>query len=296
MGTWGSAPERKSQANQGFLGRAKNLSTAIAVAGTVFILVLRAVYKRDYTKDMNRLVTIYAIVKMDSGEAYVGSTVQRKQRWATHRAELRHDRHHCRHLQHAWNKYGGAAFDFIVLHEEPCDTREERFTLETKWIMSHGTYNVLIASDRAGQFTVSDADRAQRSKDVLARIKADPDYAARLHARGNALAAMQRTPEGRVAMGGHTARRWTEPKERAKLAKGLENRWADPDHHATHAETMKALRSTPEERKRQSEALKAAWADPNSKLNNRAPGRWDNPEAKARQADKMRAYHAAKRR
>jgi hypothetical protein len=43
--------------------------------------------------------------------------------------------------------------------------------------------------------------------------------------------------------------------------------------------------------------MKKVWADPerNAKLEARRAARWLNPEARANQAAKMRAYHAARR-
>lgn len=50
-----------------------------------------------------------------SGTDYVGSAVNIEQRWREHRSCLRRGTHHSRYLQSAWNKYGEAAFGFVVL-------------------------------------------------------------------------------------------------------------------------------------------------------------------------------------
>jgi hypothetical protein len=53
---------------------------------------------------------------------------------------------------------------------------------------------------------------------------------------------------------------------------------------------------TPEQWVEHSAKMKAAWADPEKrkKLKERQESRWNDPAAKARQAEKMRAYHAAR--
>jgi len=58
---------------------------------------------------------IYKISHAASGRAYVGSAVNIKKRWATHRHALRTGRHHSQKLQRAWSKYGEAEFCFDVL-------------------------------------------------------------------------------------------------------------------------------------------------------------------------------------
>jgi group I intron endonuclease len=62
---------------------------------------------------------IYKIVNLVNDKFYVGSTIHKKVRFRQHRKLLRGNRHHCKHLQAAWNKYGEAKFDFVVIEEVP---------------------------------------------------------------------------------------------------------------------------------------------------------------------------------
>jgi hypothetical protein len=66
---------------------------------------------------------IYAIIHVATGRRYVGSTGDVAGRLRAHCKDLRGGRHHCRHLQNAWNKYGEAAFGFEVLEECPCEAK-----------------------------------------------------------------------------------------------------------------------------------------------------------------------------
>jgi group I intron endonuclease len=58
---------------------------------------------------------VYAITQLSSGRRYIGSAINTRKRWASHRWHLCNDCHHCRFLQAAWRKYGEADFDFTVL-------------------------------------------------------------------------------------------------------------------------------------------------------------------------------------
>lgn len=60
---------------------------------------------------------IYKIVNLVNDKFYVGSTTNKKVRFRQHRKLLRGGRHHCKHLQAAWDKYGEAKFDFVVVEE-----------------------------------------------------------------------------------------------------------------------------------------------------------------------------------
>jgi group I intron endonuclease len=60
---------------------------------------------------------IYKIINLVNEKFYVGSTTNKKVRFRQHRKLLRGNRHHCKHLQAAWNKYGEEKFDFAVVEE-----------------------------------------------------------------------------------------------------------------------------------------------------------------------------------
>lgn len=57
---------------------------------------------------------IYAIVNTVNGKRYVGSAVSLAHRWRQHRCELGKGRHNP-HMQNAWAKHGGDAFEFRVI-------------------------------------------------------------------------------------------------------------------------------------------------------------------------------------
>lgn len=58
---------------------------------------------------------IYAIIHVESGRLYIGSSVNIYSRWRQHKGELNNNRHHSPYFQRAWNKYGADAFEWRVL-------------------------------------------------------------------------------------------------------------------------------------------------------------------------------------
>ena len=82
---------------------------------------------------------IYAIRNRKNGHAYIGSTVNYKSRWHTHKSQLRRGVHHSFVLQKAWDKHGEAEFAFELLLFCP---KELRVMYEAR-LMPLQTYNVM---------------------------------------------------------------------------------------------------------------------------------------------------------
>lgn len=60
---------------------------------------------------------VYQITCTANGKFYIGSTVNKHQRWARHRGDLRKGIHKNRNMQASWSKYGEEAFVFVVVEE-----------------------------------------------------------------------------------------------------------------------------------------------------------------------------------
>ena len=76
---------------------------------------------------------IYKITNLENKKFYIGSSKNISQRWAKHKALLRHDKHENPKLQSSWNKYGEENFKFEILEE--CDLENllirEQYYLDT---------------------------------------------------------------------------------------------------------------------------------------------------------------------
>lgn len=75
---------------------------------------------------------IYKIRNVANEKFYVGSTTNTRERFRTHRFRLRNNKHHCLHLQAAWNKYGEDCFKFEVV--ETVDSEELLWGVENRWL------------------------------------------------------------------------------------------------------------------------------------------------------------------
>jgi group I intron endonuclease len=83
---------------------------------------------------------VYAIINKINGHRYIGSSAHILHRWQGHEKMLNDDKHHNRHLQSAWKKYGGENFQFILLAQ--CDP-PNLVDLEQDWIdIFHPEYNI----------------------------------------------------------------------------------------------------------------------------------------------------------
>ena len=59
---------------------------------------------------------VYRITNRLNNKSYIGSAARRfSDRWTQHRNELKHGKHHSRHLQSAWDKYGQDNFHFAIV-------------------------------------------------------------------------------------------------------------------------------------------------------------------------------------
>jgi group I intron endonuclease len=78
---------------------------------------------------------IYKIRNVVNGKFYVGSTTDTRERFRNHRKMLRGNRHHCRHLQASWNKYGEDCFKFEV--QEVIEDAATLWEAEERWLAEH---------------------------------------------------------------------------------------------------------------------------------------------------------------
>jgi group I intron endonuclease len=72
-----------------------------------------------------RKPTIYKIINIKTNKFYIGSSTNYDSRRWQHTYDLRHNIHHCAHLQNAWNKYGETNFYFEVVKEYKNDLSDK---------------------------------------------------------------------------------------------------------------------------------------------------------------------------
>lgn len=85
---------------------------------------------------------VYAILNMETGETYIGSSSHLVSRFTRHLSNMRKLYHPNKNLQQAVQKYGVEAFTFVILEE--CK-EEELFIRETFWLRSYNPeYNICV--------------------------------------------------------------------------------------------------------------------------------------------------------
>lgn len=82
---------------------------------------------------------IYKIINTVNNKIYVGSSIQIKKRWSQHKTNLRRNKHHCKGLQNAWNKYGENSFILVITEEVLIKT--DLAKREQYYIDLYKTYN-----------------------------------------------------------------------------------------------------------------------------------------------------------
>jgi group I intron endonuclease len=127
---------------------------------------------------LKRVCGVYIIYNCYTGGFYIGSSVNIKQanhgRWYHHRHLLEQGKHHCVHLQRAWNKYGAFYFDWHILKRcAPKDVlRWEQYYLDLaamKWDRNR-CYNVSL---KAGKIEMTPMVRWKIGRAARRRLK-DP--------------------------------------------------------------------------------------------------------------------------
>lgn len=78
---------------------------------------------------------IYRITCTTNGKFYIGSSVNKRQRWAKHRKGLREGTHANKHMQASWNAHGEASFVFEVIEEVVSPV--ELFAAEQRYLDEH---------------------------------------------------------------------------------------------------------------------------------------------------------------
>lgn len=112
---------------------------------------------------------IYHIRNVVNGKFYVGSSVNIRARFQTHRRQLRKGTHHCEPLQRAWDKYGGDCFKFEVV--EYVASSEGLIEAENRWLtLHHGQVHCYNVGTRAGAAFLG-REHSEQAKAMVSRAQ-----------------------------------------------------------------------------------------------------------------------------
>lgn len=208
---------------------------------------------------------IYQIRNKVNGKVYVGSAVNVKHRWSSHRSLLRKGIHHSIHLQRAFDLDGEVNFAFEILEIVQC--KEDLLTREKYWIDSLNCYNdkfgyniaLQAGAPMAGRTQTEEANRktGTASRDWHKKNKGTPKYEAYLNNLSNSLIGHPVSDKTKAKIG-----------EKAKLRTGENN----PFYGKTHSKETrnrlskqrKGVIRSKEANKKTSETLKSKKANQGS--------------------------------
>lgn len=128
------------------------------------MFIIYNVYMSKEKLVLSRRAGIYAWKNLLTGDEYIGSTANLVNRKQHHRYHLRRNKHTTPHLQRAWNKYGEAAFEFVVLEfVDALDKlleREQHYLDTRKPAYNHRT----VAESNEGRKWTDDMKKAASAK------------------------------------------------------------------------------------------------------------------------------------
>lgn len=194
---------------------------------------------------------VYSITNAKTQKRYIGSSVNIEKRWKQHRIDLRARKHHSRHLQAAWDKYGEDVFRFELV--TTCE-REDLVAQEQFWIdafqaadYKHG-YNLAPVADSALGTKRSAETKAKLSASHKG-YKPSEETRARLSI---AIRAAQNRPEVRAKRVASHLGQKRSPEARANMSAARLGWQYSPETRAKMSEAAKRRRTTAETRAKMS--------------------------------------------
>jgi group I intron endonuclease len=219
---------------------------------------------------------IYQIRNTINDKIYIGSAVNIRDRWRTHRRDLNDQKHHGPHLQRAWIKYGASAFVFEVLEIVP--NKEDLIRIEQQYLDQRKPF------DREIGYNTSPTAGSPLG------VKRSAEFRAKLSKRVS-----NPSQETRTRMSASQAKRTHPPEVRAKISASTRGK---PKSSETRAKMVAALRRrvlSPEQIDRLREMGKANAARPISdeiraKMSAAQQGRKHSEETRTRMAEAQREH------
>jgi group I intron endonuclease len=179
---------------------------------------------------------IYAIRNLVTQKKYVGSAICISKRISQHRRQLVSKKHHSIKLQRAWDKYGAAAFEFVVL--AIVDDRAMLIPQEQAWIdfldAVNSGYNMAATAGSLLGFKHTPETR-QRMSEAHAGVPKSPAHVAAVAValKGRVVPFEERAKMRAAKLG--KARGPHSPEHRAKIAAANKGKKKSPEHCAANS-------------------------------------------------------------
>lgn len=193
----------------------------------------------------NSVSGIYYILNAATGQCYIGSSINIRERLRQHCSYLIHNRHHSKKLQNAFNKYSWESFVWGVCEEVLDHSKLE--AVEQGWINLLGEYNICkeAGSPRGVKMTLSDAERdrrRERARDMYSAMTPEQREANRSKAT-EARRGVPTSDEMKARLSASTSGRKLSEAHRAKLSHINKTRVRTAEEKALTAEKVKATKA-----------------------------------------------------
>lgn len=213
----------------------------------------------------------YQIKNTISRKSYIGSTVKLSKRWEVHVRDLNKNRHHSRHLQSAWHKYGETAFEFIVLELVKPEQLIEREQMFIDMLLPEYNTSPTAGSPRGVRHTLEarrnmsvahagqtqSPEQRQKNSINMKRIWAtDLEFRDRCSPLGRKL-----SPESKQKIAVTLKSQRHDSERKRKISETLKAKWATPEYRQRMIQSHIGKRPTLETRRAMSEAQKSIWQE-----------------------------------
>lgn len=221
-------------------------------------------------KGHSRKSGVYSITNLVDGKVYIGSAKEFKARAHSHRSQLRKSKHHNRHLQNAFNKYGEENFVFEVL-EVVIGDRSVYSQVEQKYIDQYlenwdKCYNLdtsAVTKPRRVFSKDPEVTRAKLSKASSGENNPMYGTVGELSPNwGKKHSEETRAKISKAHAGKNTrGRGWKHSEEtKAKIRAAHKGKKLSEEHRRKLSESHKGQKPSQETLEKRSKSLKAAWA------------------------------------
>lgn len=241
---------------------------------------------------------IYAVVNSVNGKRYYGSSANVWSRKRQHFHKLRSGCHHNAHLQSAWDLYGEASFEFLLIEIVAV---EDLLQVEQSYLDRNSDgYNVSQCAESA-------ARGVRWSQEARVRVSASRRGRRLSDSHKKALSAANKgiaksAAEVRLMSERQMGRR-LDDSVKLKISSSVRGLWRDGDYRERVIAAQTNGKQTPGAKQNYSAASALAWSDPKyaRKMSAARKRIWNNPEFAAKmltirkiQGQKLRERNAQK--
>jgi group I intron endonuclease len=216
------------------------------------------------------MYSIYIIQNKINNRMYIGKTNNFDKRIYRHLYELRNNKHHCIHLQRAWNKYGEENFTYF----EALNNLTEEQVKEYEEYLIDKYYGFLynVSKQSSGGDLISyhpNLDQIKEKHSVNGTKwweskseKEKEEFAEKFKGENNAMFGKTHSQEARLKISKVQKGRKMSEEQRLTVSKNQRKRFSDPKEREKVSERNRKRYQNPEERIKTSEANKKRYSDP----------------------------------